>query len=125
MMFAQAIDNIPAGFWKYFCMALLVLLGVAAAAVGIYSSLRKPEAARLNDEPAIKVEKVSKRYNHDANELRLVKIEGQIASNEAEINALWTEMRDTAKEAARVNQEIAVSLAEIKTSMGINVTQKS
>ena len=57
MMLAQALDTIPSNFWKYFCMALLVLLGVAVAVAIIYASTRRPDKTKLDDDPAINVRK--------------------------------------------------------------------
>ena len=119
MMLAQAIDNIPAPFWKYFGMAMLVLLGIAVGLVTIYVGLRKPESTRINDEPAIKVEKVSKRFNHEATEQRFGRIETRLDGHDAEIDAAWNEMRELREANGRRYLNIAVSLTEIKTKLGI------
>ena len=118
-MLAQAIDNIPAPFWKYFGMAMLVLLGIVGSLVAIYAGLRKAEPARINDEPAIKVEKVSKRFNHDATEQRFGRIETRLDGHDSEIDAAWSEMQRMREEASKTNTAIAVSLARLETHFGL------
>ena len=121
MMFAQqSLENVPAGFWKNFCIGLLVLLGAAATLVAIWSSMRRPEPARLNDDPPIKVEKISKRYNHDAIDQRFGRIETRIDGHDSELDAAWKEMQRMNEQNNKTNLEVAVSLARLETHFGLD-----
>jgi predicted negative regulator of RcsB-dependent stress response len=120
MMFAQAIDSLPASFWKNFCMALAAIIVIGCGVVVAWATARKPEPTRLNDEPAIKVEKVSKRYNHDAVEQRFGRIETRIDGHDSELNAAWEEMQRMNAENNKTNLEVAVSLARLETHFGLN-----
>lgn len=83
MMFAQqTLDNLPASFWKSFCIALLVLLGAAALVVAIWQPFRKQPPTRLDDDPPITTRKAPKRYNHDLNEQRYSDHERRIVALE-------------------------------------------
>lgn len=119
-MLAQAIDMLPPSFWKYFCMALIALVLIACAVVGAWSQLRQPEPQRINDEPAVKVEKISKRYNHDAIDQRFGRIETRIDGHDSELDAAWKEMQRINEENNRTNLAVAVSLARLETHFGLN-----
>lgn len=119
MMFAQSIEAIPSDFWKNFSIALIALFVIAGIAFGIWASVRKPEPTRLNDEPAIKVEKQSKRYNHEAIEQRFGRIETRIDGHDSELNAAWEEMKLLRESNGKRYTNIAIALTEIKAHMGI------
>lgn len=122
MMLAQAIDNLPASFWKYFCMALIALVLVACAVIGAWSQLRKPDPPqRSNDDPPLKREIVSKRFNHDATEQRFGRIETRLDGHDSEIDAAWEEMQRMREENNKTNTSIAVSLARLETHFGLKV----
>jgi hypothetical protein len=84
----QTLDALPANYWKWFCISLLVLLGASTAVVLIIVSFRKPEPTRLHDDPPIEVRKSAKRYNHDLTEVRFQGIEVRVAKNEDQIEKI-------------------------------------
>ena len=120
MMLAQSIDAVPAPFLKWFLYILIALIVVAATVVIAWASVRKPEPTRINDEPALKVEKISKRYNHDASEQRFVRIETRIDGHDSELDAAWKEMQRMNTENNKTNLAVAVSLARLETHFGLN-----
>jgi len=67
---AQTLDSVPASFWKYFCIGLMVLLGAAVGIVMLIVSFRKPGPVEINDQPPIEVRKAPKRFNYDLAEQR-------------------------------------------------------
>ena len=124
MILAQAIDSLPASFWKYFCMALAAVIVLGCGVVVAYASVRKPDSTRINDEPAVKVEKISKRYNHDAIDQRFGRIETRIDGHDSELDAAWKEMQRMNAENNKTNLEVAVSLARLETHFGLNRSEK-
>jgi hypothetical protein len=119
MMLAQAIDNVSAAWWKEFSIALIALIVLA----GIYAVFRKPAKMEINDKPAIQVEKVSKRYNHDLLDQRFGRIEVRLDGHDAEIDQAWAEMKVMREDANKIHLGIAVSLAKIETKLGIGEKQ--
>lgn len=106
MMLAQTgIETLPASFWKNFCIALMALLGVAGALIGILAFFRKPEPTRLNDDPPIEVRKSPKRFNfelaeqrHHDHERRLVDLEQRSSDLLAKLEADKQEILDAGHE---------------------------
>ena len=93
-LLAQAsLESVPDTFWKQFCMALIVLILVVAAIVGIWVALRKKEPVRLNDEPPIEVRKSPKRFNHELAEQRHGEVTRRLEDHDQEISSLWTAVR--------------------------------
>ena len=119
MLAQQTLDAVPDSFWKSFCIALLVLLGAVGTLIGIAAYFRKPEATALKDDPAIKVEKTSKRYNHDMINLRFQTLETKVQSHDAQIDTVLSELKDMREKNSERYTDIAVSLAEIKVHLGI------
>ena len=115
MLFAQAIDNIPAPFWKYFGMAMLVFLGALGTAVSIYAALRKPDATRINDEPPVKFEKMSRRFNHDLSESRYLDHQHRLDAHDEEIEKIWLTMRAEDKE---IRADVANKFESISRALG-------
>jgi len=88
-LFAQEqLSTVPDSFWKWFCIAILVLLGAAALVIGIIKSYQKPAPVKIDDEPAVNVRKAAKRYNHDATEIRFVAVEVTVKKHESEIEKI-------------------------------------
>ena len=85
-MLAQATDlpSVPAELLKW---VLTILAFIAVLGLAFYAALKKPEKmkVRVDDEPAIKVEKTARRYNHDASELRFTNIEETVSEHGHEI----------------------------------------
>ena len=121
---AQTLDSIPAGFWKFFCIGILVLLGVAGSIIFIIISFRKPAPTKIDDEPAVKVRKVSPRYNHEAIDQRFGRIESRLDGHDSEIDAAWLEMKRMSEEGNKTNLGIQVSLARIEVHLGIISTKE-
>jgi hypothetical protein len=125
MLAEESISSLPDSFWKNFCIALLVLLGAAGIAFGIWANVRKPEPVKLNDNPAIEVRKAPKRYNHDAIDQRFGQIETRLDGHDSELDTIWQEMQDKREKDFERHTEIAVSLAEIKGHLGIKSPKQS
>ena len=85
---AQNLDPLPAGYWKLFCMSLLVLIGGVATVLWIISLVRQPEPTRLADAPPIEIRKAAKRYNHDATEARFAEIDRRLEAHDLELRAI-------------------------------------
>ncbi len=115
MMLAQSIDAIPSNFWKHFCMAMLVLLGVAGVAALIWNSLRKPDKTKLDDDPAINVRKAQPRFNFALAENRHGEVVRRLDGHDAEFEALWTTMR---KEDSAIRDENSKKFEAIMLSLG-------
>lgn len=129
MMFAQEqLAGVPDTFWKNFSIVLLVLLGAAVAIVSIWAMTRKPSPVKLNDDPAIEVRKSPKRYNHDDVTNRFMRVEVRLDGHDAEMEQLWTTMRNEDKAIREKNaerfEEIAHSLGRIEGALGSNPLQK-
>ena len=120
MMFAQQLDTLPAGYWKNYCIAGLVGFGVVATLLFLYFAGRKPgPPARSVDDPPLKREVVSKRYNHDAIEQRFGTIETTLQGHEAELDFNAKEIQRMRDESAKMNLTISVSLARLETHFGL------
>jgi hypothetical protein len=118
-MLAQAqLDAVPSGYVKWFFVCLAAVFIVAAAIVGIVVAFRKPEPQKLNDDPPIQVQKAAKRYNHDLAEARYGELTRRADGHDAEIEQLWTTMRDEDSAIRKENgakfDSILLALGEIK-----------
>ena len=115
---AQTLDGVSAGFWKDFCIGLMVLLGVAVAILSIWSLTRKPAATRINDDPPIEIRKAPKRYNHDLTEARFMEIDRRLTAHEKELKDI---QEDRAKTLRHINgrfERLLVGLTAIATKVG-------
>lgn len=128
MMLAQeSLTGLPDSFWKNFCIALIVLLGIAGVVVGIWAATRKSEPTRLNDEPPIAVQKASKRYNHDAAENRFTNLERRVGDLEAWRDGLIDKLESdkvellTAGEdrASRLHEHIETDRRELENKINV------
>jgi hypothetical protein len=122
---AQTLDPLPAGYWKLFCMSLLVLIGGAAAILWIISLVRKPEPTRLADAPPIEIRKAPKRYNHDATEARFAEIDRRLEAHDLELHAIQEDRARTLRHINRRFERVLVGLASIAGKVGAKVPEDS
>jgi hypothetical protein len=95
-----------------------IVFGASTIILGIMV-YAKPAPTKIADDPAVRVEKVSKRYNHEAIDQRFGRLEVRLDSHDSEINAAWEEMKQMREANTRRYLNIAISLTEIKTHLGI------
>ena len=115
MLAQQTLDTLPAGFWKDFSGGIFVLLGAVGILIGIAAYFRKPEPTKLTDDPAIKVEKTSKRFNHDLFESRHGEVTRRLDVHDIQIKDLWDTMRHE-DQATRV--DVASKFEAISRALG-------
>ena len=121
MMFAQQdLSTVPDSFWKNFCLALLVLIGLAVSAVGIWAAIRKPDPVKLNDNPAIEVRKAPKRYNHEEVQGRFVRIEGRLDDHDAYFESLREEDKAIREKNSEAFEKISRALGRIEGMLQTN-----
>ena len=91
-----------------------MLLGVALAAVIIWSSLRKRDPVKIADDPAVEVRKAPKRFNFDLCKKNHEEIEHRL--NELEV---WRHNEMIAQ--AQRNQRLMFALGKIAQKLGVDI----
>jgi hypothetical protein len=105
MLFAQAsIESLPATYWKNFCIALIVLLGVAVSLVTIWSLTRRSQKVEIEPQP-MEVRKQQKRYNHDLSEQRYGDHERRIVALEKANSELISKLEQDKNEIIHAGEE--------------------
>lgn len=122
IIIAQAnLDQVPAEPFKWILITLIGLLLVAVAIIAIIKSFSKSTTNILPD--PLRTEKAAKRYNHDLGEQRYKDTLRRIESHDAEINTLWSTLREedqaTRAEMQDTFGKISRSLGRIEGRMGI------
>jgi hypothetical protein len=105
MLAEETLHDLPDSFWKNFCIALIVLLGVAAVVVLIWSAMRKPAPLKLSDDPAIEVRKAPKRFNHDLAETRHTELDRRVTRLENWRDGLIQKLEDDKQEILRAGDD--------------------
>lgn len=90
MMIAQAIDNVPADFLKWFGVVMLALLFAAATIFSILSYFKKHKTD-IHPDPLnveAKVRPAAKRFNHDHWDTRVGAVEERMDSIEEDVKEI-------------------------------------
>lgn len=134
MLAQEQLQGLPDHFWKNFCIALFVCLGVVGVVVaivlGIAAYYRKPAPVKVDDEPAINVRTKSPRYNHRESEQRYNETTGRLDGHDAELDSIWEEiaredgklrgeMQAMGKNSSDKFEAIAGALGRIEGALGI------